>query len=148
MSVRFRPANEADIPEVAALLTDDILGKTRENANIDKYLEAFRAMASEPQNSLIVGDSDGKVVAVYQLTLISGISLSGTRRAQIEGVRVAAELRGQGVGEAMIADAEDRARKGGAGLMQFTTNNSRDRALNFYRRLGFVDSHTGFKKPI
>lgn len=148
MSVRFRPANEADIPEVAALLTDDILGKIRENANIDKYLEAFRAMASEPQNSLIVGDSDGKVVAVYQLTLISGISLSGTRRAQIEGVRVAAELRGQGVGEAMIADAEDRARKGGASLMQFTTNNSRDRALDFYRRLGFIDSHTGFKKPI
>ena len=148
MTVVFRLADEADIPEVAALLRDDVLGQSREDVSINRYLEAFRGMASEPHNMLVVGKAEGRVVAVYQLTLISGVSLSGTRRAQIEGVRVARGARGQGIGAALIKDAEDRARLGGAGLMQFTTNNARDRALEFYRRLGFVGSHTGFKKPL
>ena len=148
MTVRFRLAGEADIPEVAALLRDDVLGQGRENSNHDKYLRAFRSMESEPHNTLVVGEDDGKVVAVYQLTLISGVSLSGTKRAQIEGVRVARERRGQGIGSALIKDAETRAREGGAGLLQFTTNSSRDEAQLFYRRHGFADSHVGFKKPL
>jgi ribosomal protein S18 acetylase RimI-like enzyme len=148
MSVRFRLAIEADIPDVVALLKDDVLGQGREISSNDNYLSSFRAMEVEPHNNLVVGEAAGKVVAVYQLTLISGLSLSGTRRAQIEGVRVAQELRGQGIGAAMIKDAEDRARQGGAGLLQFTSNKTRDRALEFYRGLGFIDSHTGFKKPL
>lgn len=148
MSLGFREAEEADLASIVALLTDDVLGRGRETGNGDKYLTAFRAMAAEPHNSLIVGEMAGEVVAVYQLTLISGVSLAGTRRAQIEGVRVATHLRGQSIGEALIADAETRARKGGAGLMQFTTNRQRDRAHDFYRRMGYVDSHIGLKKPL
>lgn len=148
MSLRFREAVEADVPGIVALLLDDDLGRTRENLNDPRYLIAFRAMAAEPDNKMIVGELGSRVVAVYQFTLITGLSLGGTRRAQIEGVRVASDQRGQGIGAALIEDAEARARAGGAGLLQFTTNASRDRAQDFYRRMGFVDSHIGFKKPL
>ena len=148
MSLRFRAAVEADIPAVAALLADDVLGAGREDVGAGVYLDAFRAMEREPHNTLIVGEENGEIVAVYQFTLISGVSLKGTRRAQIEGVRVSRARRGAGVGQALIRDAEARAKAGGAGLLQFTTNATRDRARDFYERMGFVPSHVGFKKSL
>ncbi len=147
MTIRFREGRRADVPAVVALMADDILGKGRETAGMDHYLAAFDAMQQEGGNRLIVGeDAAGAVVATYQLTFISGLSLSATRRAQIEGVRVAGHLRGQGVGAVMFADAEARARAAGCGLIQLTMNKSRTDSHRFYERLGFIPSHIGFKR--
>ena len=148
MTLRFREAKAADVPAIVALLGDDVLGQGRETRPLSSYLEAFQAMEGEPGNQMIVGELEGRIVAVYQLTLITGLSLGATRRAQIEGVRVASDQRNQGIGAALIQDAEARARRGGAGLLQFTSNRQRDKAHDFYRRMGFQDSHTGFKKPL
>ncbi|WP_449042240.1 GNAT family N-acetyltransferase [Paracoccus sp. (in: a-proteobacteria)] len=149
MSIRFRPATRADVPEVVALLSDDILGAGRETAGLDRYLAAFEAMQGETGNQLIVAeDAGGRVVACYQLIVMSGLSLSATRRAEIEAVRIAASLRGQGLGAQLIADAESRARAAGCGLLQLTSNASRSDALRFYQGAGFTPSHIGFKKPL
>ncbi|MDA8584792.1 GNAT family N-acetyltransferase [Rhodobacteraceae bacterium] len=147
-NVGFREAVSGDVSSIAALLADDDLGQTREQLDDPAYLAAFQAMENEPHNTLIVGEIEGVVVAVYQLTVISGVSLKGTRRAQIEGVRVASHLRGQGVGRLLIEDAEYRAGLEGAGLMQFTTNVAREKAHQFYSDLGYQPSHVGFKKPL
>lgn len=144
----WREATRADVPAVVALLADDVLGKSREQSDLFVYEAAFDAMQAEAGNTVIVGDEDGRVVACYQLTVISGLSLTAARRAQIEGVRVAASLRGQGAGSALIADAEARARAAGCSLMQLTTNASRTDAARFYQRLGFTPSHIGFKKML
>lgn len=146
--IAFRPAQAADIGTVVALLADDALGRARETAPMDHYIAAFEAMQAEAQNHLIVGEIEGQVIACYQITFISGLSLSATRRAQIEGVRVAARHRGQGLGAALIGDAEARARAAGCSLMQFTTNKSRTDAHRFYDRLGFTPSHIGYKKSL
>lgn len=144
----WREANRDDVAAVVALLADDALGKSRETDELSVYLSAFEDMQRETGNSLIVGDQDGRVVACYQLCLISGLSISAARRAIIEGVRVASDLRGQGVGALLIADAEARARQGGCALIQLTTNAVRKDAQRFYERLGFTASHIGFKKPL
>lgn len=146
--VRFRAAVEGDIAAVVALLADDMLGRGREGAPNRAYLDAFRAMRDEGQNHLIVAEQDGRIVACYQITFISGLSLSAARRAQIEGVRVASDCRGAGLGAALIADAEARARAAGCALMQFTTNAARRDAHRFYDRMGFTPSHIGYKKPL
>ncbi|MHA3979949.1 GNAT family N-acetyltransferase [Halovulum sp. GXIMD14794] len=144
----FRTASRADIPDIVALLTEDDLGKGRESEDLLPYRMAFDAMRSEIGNSVIVGEADGRIVATYQLTLISGLSRGGARRAQIEAVRVASDLRGQGVGAALMQDAEDRAREAGCRLVQFTSDQQRTRAHEFYERLGYIPSHVGFKKPL
>ncbi len=148
MSVVFREATRADVPAVLDLLEDDRLGAAREGADLDHYLKAFDAMAAEGGNALIVGERDGIVVATYQLTFIAGLSLRATRRAQVESVRVASDLRGGGIGEAMLADAEARALAAGCGLMQLTMNATRADARRFYERIGFEPSHVGFKKAL
>lgn len=144
----WREATREDVAAVVALLADDVLGKGRESSDLSPYLTAFDAMQSEGGNTLVVGEKGGEVVACYQLTFISGLSLTAARRAQIEGVRVASSLRGQGAGAALIADAEARARAAGCSLVQLTTNASRTDAARFYQRLGFTASHIGFKKTL
>ena len=146
MAVTFREARREDVPAIVALLREDPLGASRETAAPDAYLAAFDAMAAEPGNRVIVGEAEGRVVACYQLTLISGLSRQGMRRAQVEAVRVSGALRGQGVGEALMADAEARASAAGCGLVQLTSDRTRDRAHRFYERMGYVASHLGFKR--
>ena len=153
MSVVFREANRDEVPEIVALLRDDVLGQGREAATLDPYFAAFDQMQAEGGNLLFVAIDDSRakgarVVATYQLTFISGLSLKAARRAQIESVRVHSDLRGQGLGEAMFVDAEDRARAAGCGLLQLTTNKARNDAQRFYDRLGYVDSHIGYKKTL
>lgn len=148
MTPTFRPAARADIPAVLALLRDDALGATRETDDLTRYEAAFADMQKEGANTLFVGEIGDDVVATYQLTFITGLSLRATRRAQIESVRVASDRRGTGVGAALVADAEARARAAGCGLLQLTMHASRDRARAFYERNGFAPTHTGFKKPL
>ena len=148
MRLDFRPANRGDVPAVVALLRDDMLGQGREQAAEQTYLAAFDAMQAEPGNQQIVGTQGGLVLACYQITFISGLTLGASRRAQIEGVRIDARLRGQGGGQQLIADAEARARAAGCSLLQFTTNHARNDAHRFYERLGFTPSHIGYKKPL
>ena len=144
----FRIADRSDVGAVVALLADDALGKAREQPDLAPYLAAYDAMQAEGANHLIVGTIGRDIVACYQITFISGLSLSAARRAQIEGVRVAASHRGQNIGTALIRDAEARARAAGCTLLQFTTNRARSDAHRFYDRLGFTASHIGYKKSL
>lgn len=148
----WRPARAGDVPAVVALLRDDELGMGREAEDLAPYIAAFEAMQAEGSNHLIVGEAmgteAGRIVATYQLTFISALSLRASRRAQIESVRVASDLRGQGLGEKLMADAEKRAKAAGCSLIQLTTNAGRGRAHEFYARLGYQPTHIGFKKPL
>ncbi len=144
----WREAGEADIPAVVALLRDDLLGQGRELSDLQAYRDAFAAMQAEGANHLIVAEDSGEVVACYQITFITGLSLSAARRAQVEGVRVRADRRGSSLGAALMRDAEARARQAGCALMQLTTNRTRTDAHRFYDRLGFTASHIGYKKPL
>lgn len=148
MTVAFRPGGRDDIGAVVALLADDMLGQSREVADLQPYLAAFQAMQDQGGNHLVVGVLDDRIVACYQLVILPGLSAAATRRAQIEGVRVASDLRGRGIGAQLVADAETRARDAGCGLIQLTTNRSRGDARRFYDRLGFTPSHIGYKKAV
>lgn len=148
MILLCRPARRTDVADIVRLLADDALGAAREAFDLTPCLAAFDALQAEAGNTLIVGQIDGVVVATYQLTLITGLSLRAARRAQIESVRVAAPLRGQGLGRQLFADAEARARAAGCTLMQLTTHRTRDRAQAFYRQIGFTASHIGFKREL
>src|SRR5690606_41093547 len=85
--IRFREARREDVQAVVALLAYDALGAAREGSDLAPYLAAFDAMQAEAGNTLIVGEEVGRIVATYQLTVISGLSLRASRRAQVESVR-------------------------------------------------------------
>ena len=146
--VTFRHAKEGDLPAILALLRDDRLGAAREDAPDAAYAAAFARLLDEPDNHVILGVMDGLPVATYQITFITGVSRGATRRAQIESVRVASQLRGHGLGARMFEDAAARARAAGCGLLQLTTDATRADAQAFYERLGFTPSHIGLKRNL
>ena len=144
----FRPATPADLPAIVALLAEDTLGEKREDASepLDpRYHAAFDAMAADPNQRALVGEEAGRVVAYLQLTIIPGLAFRGLTRALIESVRVSSDRRGDGIGAALIAHAVDLARSAGCGMVQLTSANEREAAHRFYLRLGFSQSHAGFK---
>ncbi|WP_299865163.1 GNAT family N-acetyltransferase [uncultured Roseobacter sp.] len=148
MTVTFRPAERGEVAAIVALLQDDMLGSAREGSDLETYLAAFDRMTTEGGNQLIVGIDGNRVVATYQLTFISGLSLRAARRAQIESVRVSSNLRGQGIGHKMIEDAVQRAKAAGCSLIQLTMNKSRTDSARFYGDLGFTPSHIGYKRNL
>jgi len=146
--VIFRDARRDEVPRIVALLADDVLGAGREAEVDDAYWAAFDDIAADPRNRLIVAEADGLLAGTLQLTFLPGLSRHGTLRAQIEGVRVAAPWRGQGLGRAMIEWAVDEARRNGCGLVQLTSDKRRADAIRFYESLGFEPTHEGLKLPL
>ena len=145
--VVFREARGADLPRVIALLREGSAGEPAPLglAAAERQVEA---MASAGATRLFVGEIGEQTVACYQITLIFGLSLDAGCRAQLEGVRVAGDHRGRGIGAELVADAEGRARAAGAELIQLMSNRSREAAHRFYARLGYRPSHAGFKKRL
>ena len=140
----LREARREDVPEIVALLADDAIGAGREGP-ADAYCAAFELIAADPGNRLLVAEAAGRIVGTLQLTMIPGLSRHGMLRAQIEGVRVGADQRGQGLGRRMIERAIDLAREQGCGLVQLTSDKRRPDAIRFYESLGFTASHEGLK---
>lgn len=154
---RVQRATRSDVPAIVALLADDHLGAARESDDLADYERAFDAVHRDPFQYLAVvvdtsgntaRDSSGEIIGTMQLTVLPGLSRSGTTRLQIEGVRITPELRGKGLGTAMLEWAHEHGRARGAGLAQLTTDISRDGARAFYEKLGYEDSHIGFKRPL
>jgi GNAT superfamily N-acetyltransferase len=144
----IRLATKSDLPAIVGLLADDALGRARERPESPLpacYAEAFDAIARQAGNMVLVAERDEEIIGCLQLTLVANLTLMGATRAQIEGVRVAASCRGQGVGAALMRAAIERARADGARLAQLTTNRARGDAQRFYERLGFSASHVGMK---
>jgi len=145
----FRLATREDIPAIVALLLDDHLGVSRERSeDLSCYYSAFDRLCEDPNNELVVVETDGQVIGTLQLTIIPGLTRRGATRAQIEGVRVARSHRKEGVGSKLMAWTTERARSRRCSLIQLTTDNSRPEAHRFYERLGYVASHVGMKCDI
>lgn len=146
--VTFRRATRDDLPTVVELLADDDIGETREVVGIPldkRYVGAFGAIDSDPNQLLAVAERGGEVVGCLQLSFIPGLSRTGMWRGQIESVRTARSQRGSGLGRAMFEWAIDECRERGCGLVQLTSDKGRPDAIRFYENLGFTASHEGMK---
>jgi ribosomal protein S18 acetylase RimI-like enzyme len=149
--VTMREARRDDVPRIVSLILLGAPRQTRADAEIaleaadPAYLAAFDEIAASKYNTLFVAELDGRVVGTLQVTLIPGLINRGRKRAKLESVHVDPALRGRRIGEAMVAHAVDFARRSGAGLVELTSDKAREAAHRFYRRIGFSQSHEGFK---
>jgi GNAT superfamily N-acetyltransferase len=144
----FRRATADDLTSIVAMLADDALGAKRERFETPlpaSYTKAFEEINSDPNNELVVACLGDDVVGVLQLTFIPYLTHQGSRRALIEGVRIARTHRGIGLGTRLFEWAIARARERGCRMVQLTTDRSRPDAKRFYEALGFVASHDGMK---
>lgn len=141
----IRRAVRADVPAIAALLADDVLGAARETAPLADYEAGFDAVEADPNQLLAIAEIDGQPVGTMQLSFVPGLSRGGAWRGQVEAVRVASARRGQGIGEKMMAWAVERCRERNCVICELTSDKRRADAHRFYDRLGFEASHLGYK---
>lgn len=145
----FRKATTEDVPLIIKMIANDELGKTRENYQVplpQEYYTAFEKIDANNDIELIVVENEMKeVVGTLHLTFMQFLTYRGGLRAQIEAVRIRDDQRGLGLGKKMFEWAIERAKQKGAHLVQLTSDKKRPEAIEFYKRLGFKDSHVGFK---
>lgn len=144
----FRRATREELPQIVDLLADDDIARNRESANdasLQRYAAAWTEMERDPANWILVAVEEGMVLGLLQLTLIAGLSRQGTKRAQIESVRVKSANRGRSVGKQLMTFAIQTARDHGCGLVQLTTDKRRPEAKSFYESLDFQATHEGMK---
>ncbi|MEO1714299.1 MAG: GNAT family N-acetyltransferase, partial [Bacteroidota bacterium] len=113
------------------------------------YHDTFQQIDQDPNQELMVFlDAEAHIAGMFQLSFLPYLTYQGGIRAQIEGVRIRKDLRGQGLGTEIFLWAIRRAKERGAHVLQLTTDKKRPDALRFYEKLGFVASHEGMKRPL
>jgi GNAT superfamily N-acetyltransferase len=126
-------------------MADDVISAGRESADLAPYERAFARIDADPDQLLVVGEVDDEPACTLQLTVIPGLARGGALRGQVEAVRVRSDLRSRGIGDALLRWAADELRARGCAVAQLTTDKRRLDAHRFYARLGWVNSHEGFK---
>ncbi|WLB28027.1 GNAT family N-acetyltransferase [Bradyrhizobium japonicum] len=128
------------------MLADDHLGRARERVEDPlpaSYYQAFERVERDQNLTLVVAESEGRVVGCLQLAILPGISTQGGIRGLLEDVRVASDCRSRGIGEQLVQWAVAEAKARGCNLVELLTHQTRTDAQRFYKRLGFAASHVG-----
>jgi GNAT superfamily N-acetyltransferase len=106
-------------------------------------------LAGKPEeNAVLVAEIDGRVIGWVHVHLY--LLLVDDREAEIGGLVVDADLRGQGVGAQLMAAAEAWAGQHGCQSVYLRSNTKRTEAHAFYKKLGYnlIKSQYAFRKFI
>ena len=145
----FREAQIDDVHVIVELLLDDVLGKTREDiSQINVYTEQFKRIAMSQTQKLFVVEFGEDIIGCCELSILYSLTLSCGTRLFVEGVRVNKNHRSHGIGAWMFDKIKLYAKESNCSLIQLTTNKIRTDAHKFYTKLGFENSHEGFKLKI
>jgi GNAT superfamily N-acetyltransferase len=146
--VTIRLAQRSDLPALVAMFAADDVGghgDTTEAAALPAYRDAFDRIAANPFDTLYVAEMDGAVVGTFQITFGTSLPSRGSSSLTIGAVQTRADMRGKGIGAEMMRYAIGRGREAGVKLVQLMSNNDWVDAHRFYKRLGFRQTHAGFK---
>ena len=143
-SVEIRAPLKGDFEAVAHLAGE--LGYPSTAAEIQ---ERLAAVAGDPHYAAFVAvDHAGHVLGWIQLTEVR--PLTGDPRAEITGLVVASSRRGGGVGRLLVERGENWARERALAEIGLHSNVLRERAHEFYLRLGYrvTKSQKVFRKDL
>lgn len=149
--LNIREATENDLTAIVALFAADNLGghgDTTDPEALPLYQAAFARIAQSPNERLYVATLDDVVVGTFQTMITNTLTARGASSMIVEAVQTRNDMRGRGIGAAMIEYAMETARAQDLRQVQLTSNVVRTDAHRFYQRLGFAASHIGFKRKL
>ncbi|MBB3913273.1 GNAT family N-acetyltransferase [Rhizobium fabae] len=149
--ILIRQARKDDLPALVALFAADALGghgDTTDPEAFPDYARAFAVIEASPDQTLYIAECGGEVVGTFQTMVTTSLTGRGSSAMIIEAVQTRGDMRGQGIGAAMIEFAIAEAKGRGMRRVALTSNALRKDAHRFYERLGFKPSHLGFKMAL
>ncbi|POF32415.1 GNAT family N-acetyltransferase [Roseibium marinum] len=150
-TIRIEKARPEHLREIVAVINTGATSvrRDREHSDWRAYRPAFDALCAAPEADIYVAvNEDGEVIGTFQIHFLKGIAFQGRPRVELESVHVRQDQRGTGIGRLMMDKAEELARQADACLLQLTSNREREGSHLFYKRLGYDQSHLGYKKML
>ncbi len=141
--VSVRRAERGDLGQVLALyrlLDGPYAGAERAVTE----QEAWQALTDDPRQYLLVAEEDGRIAGTATVIVVANIGHGGKPWAAVENVVVAEECRGRGVGTRLMVAVGDISRRLGCYKLVLSSNMARTEAHEFYRQLGWRQTHAGF----
>lgn len=154
--IRFRLAKAADIPALRALVEKAYRGETAKRGWTHEAdllddertsdAELGETIASE-SSRVLLAEIEGKLAGTVTITDVGGA------RAYLGMLCVDPDLQAEGLGRALMADAEDMAVEAfGAQVMEMTVIDARPELIAYYERRGYLRSSETrpfpFGKPV
>lgn len=149
MTVGVRPARREDIGRLLELYR--LLAGAYRYSTVDGEQDAedlWRTIADDPYQRVLVAEIAGLVVGTATVIVIPTLGGDGRPRAAVENVVVDGDRRGSGVGKRLMDEAVGLCRAHSCGQIFLTSNLARTGAHDFYRRLGWCETHLGFSPAI
>lgn len=132
-----RLANPSDLEPVLCLvnrLLEELGGKA---LTVQATSATFsRLVEEEDAGSVVVGEEDGRIVAVCTMSFQDAIRTAGTY-AIVQEMYVVPEFRSVGLGARLMEYALSEAHKHGCSVVELGTPANGVRQEQFYQRLGF-----------
>ena len=135
MDLQVRLARPGDFDAVLALyaqLHPDDGATPRERSRT-----VFEHILSQPHLELIVAQAKDAVIGTCYLNIIANLSRAASPYGVLENVVVDQRIRGQGIGQAIVAFALARAWQAGCYKVMLQTGSRRESTHGFYRSCGF-----------
>lgn len=137
--VYIRDLRSTDLPELLPLL--DELGYPVEGDILASRLTDYFARGE----SALVAEKEGRIVGLLTLHITPVIHRAGAV-GRVTNLVVTTPMHGQGVGRALMDEAERRLWEKGCVLIEVTSNMKRVDAHAFYKRLGYEQTSFRFGK--
>jgi predicted N-acetyltransferase YhbS len=142
MTVTFRRATQADAESVASLLSE--LGYASTAADvIDRVQRSLHSATSW----LLLAQSANDVIGLISAELVPYFP-NGTTVCRVTALIVAAQHRGRGLGEKLLACVTKFAREHNCSGIELTSAHHRLGAHRFYKRLGFSPTSLRFFRSL
>jgi GNAT superfamily N-acetyltransferase len=134
-------AAAADLPQLADLLAELFTLESDFKPDREKQLRGLRLILDNPALGRLFVLRDGERVLGMANALITVSTAEGARVLLLEDVIVRVEQRGNGLGKRLVEHVLAWATAQGFTRVTLLADMENKAALDFYRKLGFADSH-------
>ncbi|MEM9517322.1 MAG: GNAT family N-acetyltransferase [Actinomycetota bacterium] len=145
---RIQPTDRSQVRDLADRLTEGV-APWRSTDDVAQAVRSWIDDSSSPGFdgvSFVAIDDNDQVIGFVSLTTTA--HFAGELDAYIGELVVAHKAEGRGVGASLVAAAEHRATLDGRRCITLTTGAANDRALHFYRQLGYRDEDIKLTKVL
>jgi len=110
------------------------------------HLRKIFDLISLSGGTILGAEINNSIVGTCTINICPNLSWSGRPYAMIENVVVAKAFRGQGIGKALMRNAQSFAEDAGCYKIALMTGSQRTSTLKFYEACGFVGNKISFQQ--
>ena len=155
MEVTIRKATIEDLPAVQELSQELFYSDLPHDPlmNVDWSFsedgkKIFTARITEPNRFCLVAEINGKIIGYTTGSVLSVPAWRPVKRLELENLIVTEKYRGQRIGEKLAQAVVDLAKSLGMQRVMVAAYATNDRAIKFYKRVGFIPDTLQLEKEV